>query len=173
MTSEFFKPPYLPPIHAEDVIETAPPPISYPETPAPIPNITTPTPPPPMEVTPVNKVEYQSTTNTDYTLVIYLTPSYGKVILLKEISIAPLTSDSATYGRYYLKIDDNIWSEKQLGATLTIPYDWKIYAKKEIVIMHRTTDSSYTIQTNAIVTGIECREIDIPKVRGFLVKNKI
>ena len=168
--TELFKPPYLPSIHSEDVISTTPAPIAMPETPTSIPNITTPTPPAPMEVTPVNEIEWKSTSNTSYTLILSVSPSYGKVILLKEISIAPLTSDSANYGRWYLKIDDKIWSEIELGATTTIPYDWKIYAKKEIVIKHRATDSSYTIQTNAIVTGIECREKDIPKVRGFLVK---
>jgi len=171
MTEELFKPPYEPSISPDD-IPVVPPPVIVPEVVIPTPITAPPPPPPPIEANPVNEIELESTTDTSYSPVITLTPSYGKVILLKEISIAPLTSDSATYGRWFLKIDDRQWGEIELGSTLTIPYDWKTYAKKEIKIMHRTINSSYEVKTNAMVVGVECREEDVKKIRGFYGRSK-
>ena len=166
---ELFKEPELPTIHPEDIIEPTPP-VAYPEevtappTPAPT--------PPPVEIEPLTEIEWDSTTSTEYELIKEVTVPYGKVILLKEISIMPLDSDSATYGRYRLIIDGRVWNEKQLGASLTIPHDWKTVVKDKIAIYHRTTDSTKTVSTNIEIHGVIVSEEDVVKVRGYLLSKR-
>jgi len=160
MSEELFKEPYLPPISPRDIAEVYPPLIE----------VVPPTAPPPVEVSPINEVELKSTTDTSYIDIIRLSPSIGKIILLKEISIAPLTPDSTTYGRWYLKIDDKTWRELKLASSISIPYDFNVVVRKEVIIAHRTIDSAHEVKTNAMVVGVECTEEDITKVRGFLLK---
>jgi len=169
--TEFFKEEKLPEIHPEDIpiVTVAPAPH---EIPIAMPTVTSPPPPPPVEAEPVNEVEYDATSDTTYTTIIRLIPRVGKVILLNEISIAPLDVNSATYGRYCIRIDDKRWSELELKTTLNLNFNWKIYAKRVVEVAHRTTNSSYEVKTQALIEGIEIMEEDILKVRGFLNKKR-
>lgn len=167
---EIFKEEKLPRIRPEDIPIIRVAPLPHERTIA-MPPTAPPPPPPPVEAEPINEVEYDATTDTTYKTIIRVIPKYGKVILLDEISISPLDIDSATYGRYYWRIDDKIWSEKEFKTSpVTLPYNHKIYAKEIIEIGHRTTNPNYEVKTQALVSGIEIMEEDITKVRGFPIK---
>lgn len=163
---ELFKEIKLPEIRPEDIPIVRIAPLPH-EIPIAMPVTTPPPPPPPIEVEPINEVEYDETTDTGYKVIIRLMPKFGKVILLDEIAIAPLDTNSITYGRYYWRIDDKTWSEVELKTTMNLQYNYKIYAKEVIEIGHRTIDPAYTVKTQALISGIEITEEDIPKIRGF------
>lgn len=101
---------------------------------------------------PVVEIETMETDQTTYQKMLEFEVPEGMKLSLENLSILPVTNEA--YAKYKFELDDVVIEEKDILATLTLPFRGRTELFTKCAVWIRTTDAVNPVKSQVSLVGI-------------------